>query len=31
VVGVVRERQSKNAKMPTGDVEVFAKQLNILS
>lgn len=31
VVGVVSERQSKNAKLPTGDIEVLAKQLNVLS
>ena len=31
VVGTVSERQSKNPKMPTGDIEVFVKQLNILS
>ena len=31
VQGVVNERQSKNAKMPTGDIEIIAKELNILS
>ena len=29
--GVVRERQSKNANLPTGDVEVFVKELVVLS
>ena len=31
IKGVVRERQSKNDKMPTGDIEILAKELNILS
>ena len=31
IKGVVSERQSKNPKMPTGDIEILAKQLNILS
>ncbi len=31
VKGDVRERESKNAKMPTGDVEVVARELNVLS
>ena len=31
VRGVVRERESKTAKIPTGDVEVVAKELKILS
>ena len=31
VTGKVSERQSKNAKMPTGDIEILAKQLNVLS
>jgi aspartyl-tRNA synthetase len=31
VTGTVRERQSKNPKMPTGDIEIFVKQLNVLS
>ena len=29
--GVVSERQSKNPKMPTGDIEILVKELNILS
>lgn len=29
--GVVRERQSKNPNMPTGDVEIIVNELNILS
>ena len=29
--GDVRERQSKNPNMPTGDVEVFAKELRLLN
>jgi len=29
--GVVRERESKNAKLPTGDVEVVVDELNVLS
>jgi len=29
--GVVRERESKNAKNPTGDVEIVASALNIIS
>ena len=29
--GVVSERQSKNPKMPTGDIEILVGQLNILS
>ena len=31
VKGVVAERESKNANMPTGDIEILAKELNILS
>ena len=31
VSGTVSERESKNAKMPTGDIEIIASQLNILS
>ena len=31
ITGTVRERQSKNPKMPTGDIEIFVKQLNVLS
>ena len=31
VKGVVSERQSKNSKIPTGDIEIIAKELNVLS
>ncbi len=31
ITGTVAERSSKNSKMPTGDIEVIAKELNILS
>ena len=31
VKGVVNERQSKNRKIPTGDIEIIAKELNVLS
>ena len=31
VKGVVNERQSKNSKIPTGDIEITAKGLNVLS
>ena len=31
VKGTVRERESKNPKMPTGDIEIVATELNILS
>ena len=31
VTGTVSERQSKNPKMPTGDIEIIASQLNVLS
>lgn len=31
VKGVVSERQSKNPKLPTGDIEILAKTLNVLS
>ena len=31
VVGTVAERSSKNANMPTGDIEIIAQELNILS
>ena len=31
VKGTVSERQSKNPKMPTGDIEILAHELNILS
>ena len=30
-IGVVRERESKNAKNPTGDIEIVVSQLNIIS
>ena len=29
--GQVRERESKNAKMPTGDIEIVVRELNVLS
>ena len=29
--GVVNERQSKNSKIPTGDIEIIAKELKVLS
>nr|MCR4958335.1 aspartate--tRNA ligase [Prevotella sp.] len=29
--GEVRERESKNAKMPTGDIEIVVRELNVLS
>ncbi|MBR6456454.1 MAG: aspartate--tRNA ligase, partial [Prevotella sp.] len=31
VVGTVSERQSKNPKMPTGDIDILANRLNVLS
>ena len=31
VVGQVSERQSKNANLPTGDIEIIVTQLNVLS
>lgn len=31
VEGVVNERQSKNSKIPTGDIEIIAKELKVLS
>ena len=31
VKGIVNERQSKNSKIPTGDIEIIAKELNVLS
>ena len=31
VKGVVSERQSKNPKMPTGDIEILVSELNVLS
>ena len=31
VKGDVSERQSKNPKMPTGDIEILVKELNVLS
>jgi len=31
IKGLVSERQSKNSKIPTGDIEIIAKQLNVLS
>ena len=31
VVGKVNERESKNANLPTGDIEIIANELNILS
>ena len=31
VTGVVNERESKNANLPTGDIEIIAKELNVLS
>ena len=31
VVGTVNERQSKNANLATGDIEIIASQLNVLS
>ena len=31
VKGEVAERSSKNAKMPTGDIEIIASELNVLS
>lgn len=31
VSGIVSERQSKNSKIPTGEIEIIAKELNILS
>ncbi|MCQ2254860.1 MAG: aspartate--tRNA ligase [Bacteroidaceae bacterium] len=31
IKGVVAERESKNANMPTGDIEILVKELNILS
>lgn len=31
VKGTVNERQSKNPKLPTGDIEIIASELNVLS
>ena len=31
VKGIVNERQRKNSKIPTGDIEIIAKELNVLS
>lgn len=31
VVGVVKERQSKNANIPTGDIEIFVTDLEVLN
>ena len=31
VVGTVREREQKNKNIPTGDIEIVAKELNIIS
>ena len=31
VKGIVSERQSRNSKIPTGDIEIIAKELNVLS
>ena len=31
IVGVVKERQSKNPNIPTGDIEVFATELKVLN
>ena len=31
VKGVVNERQSKNTKIPTGDIEIIVRELNVLS
>ena len=31
VKGTVNERQSKNTKMPTGDIEIIVQELNVLS
>ena len=31
VKGVVNERQSKNSKIPTGDIEIISKELKVLS
>jgi len=31
VVGIVSERQSKNDKLPTGEIEILVRQLNVLS
>ena len=31
VIGIVRERESKNRNIPTGEVEIVAKELNIIS
>ncbi len=31
IKGVVSERQSKNPKMDTGDIEILVKELNVLS
>ena len=30
VNGIVSERQSKNSKIPTGDIEIIAKGLKVL-
>ncbi|MGL5088202.1 MAG: aspartate--tRNA ligase [Cetobacterium sp.] len=31
VIGIVKERQSKNANIPTGDIEVFITELEVLN
>ncbi len=31
ITGIVKERQSKNANIPTGDIEVFATELEVLN
>lgn len=31
IVGEVKERQNKNPNMPTGDIEIFAKELTVLN
>ena len=31
IKGIVSERESKNAKIPTGDIEILVKELNVLS
>ncbi|MGG6544123.1 UNVERIFIED_CONTAM: aspartate--tRNA ligase [Prevotella sp. 15_C9] len=31
IKGVVNERQSKNTKIPTGDIEIIVRELNVLS
>ena len=31
VIGIVRERESKNKNIPTGEIEIVAKELNVIS